>query len=379
MHPDERYSWSRYLNSNYTIKNQFADKYKLILNNDEYIGERVFSKSIGLDNSENIKMIFEPKYYEIQEQNRKQIYEMISIMFLMILLSIPVAFVFSSKFGNLKEKVDRLNDSLELKVEEKTKSLKRLNATLEQRVKEEVDKNTEKEKQLLYQSRLAQMGEMISMIAHQWRQPLASISSTVGTMKLDIMMDNYKKDFFEKSLGKISDYAQHLSATIDDFRGFFKDQKEKDDITLEEVVESSLRILSPSLSNSRIKVVKEYRCEKRFSSYSNELKQVVLNLIKNAEDALLERNIEKPIVYIKTYMQEDSGIYMLEINDNAGGIKEDILNDIFMPYFSTKISKDGTGLGLYMSKTIIEDHCNGKLSVKNNTNGAVFTIELLSI
>jgi len=189
------------------------------------------------------------------------------------------------------------------------------------------------------------------------------------------MMDNYKKDFFEKSLGKISDYAQHLSATIDDFRGFFKDQKEKEDITLEEVVESSLRILSPSLSNSSIKVVKEYRCDKKFSSYSNELKQVVLNIIKNAEDILLERNIEKPEVYIKTYI-EDGTKYILEINDNAGGIGEDIINDVFMPYFSTKKSKDGTGLGLYMSKTIIEDHCNGKLSVRNNTNGATFKIEL---
>ncbi|NOR57241.1 MAG: sensor histidine kinase [Sulfurimonas sp.] len=300
-------------------------------------------------------------------------------MFFMILLSFPVAYIFSSKFGNLKEKVDKLNDSLELIVEEKTKKLHKLNDTLEQRVKQEVDKNREKEKQLLYQNRLAKMGEMISMIAHQWRQPLAAISSTVGAMKLDVMMDNYEKDFFEKSLSKITDYTQHLSATIDDFRGFFKEQKEQEDITLEEVIDSSLGILNEELIGNNIKLVKEYRCEQRLTTYSNELKQVVLNLIKNAEDVLIERNIEKPTIYIKTYLQEENSRYILEVYDNAGGVPENIMNDIFMPYFSTKKSKDGTGLGLYMSKTIIEDHCNGKLSVKNNRDGAVFTIELNSI
>ena len=379
VHPQEKYNWSKYLKTDYTLKNQFTNSYSEILNNDEYVGERIYSKSIGLDNGENIKMIFEPKHYKLQEEIKKKIYEMIFVMFFMILLSFPVAYMFSSKFGNLKEKVDKLNDSLELIVEEKTKKLHKLNETLEQRIEEEVDKNTEKEKQLLYQNRLAKTGEMISMTAHQWRPPLAAISSTVGAMKLDVMMGNYEKEFFEKSLSKITDYTQHLSATIDDFRGFFKEQKEQEDITLEEVVESSLGILSEELIGNNIKLLKEYKCQKRLTTYSNELKQVVLNLIKNAEDVLIERNIENPTIHIKTYLQEDENRYILEIYDNAGGIPENIMNDIFMPYFSTKKSKDGTGLGLYMSKTIIEDHCNGKLSVKNNSDGAAFTIELNSI
>ena len=379
MHPEKKYNWSKYLNTNHMLENQFIDSYKEILKKDEFIGGRIYSKSIGLDNGENIKMIFEPKHYKLQEKIRKKMYEMVFVMFFMILLSIPVAYIFSSKFGNLKEKVDKLNDSLELIVDEKTKKLHKLNETLEQRIEEEVDKNTEKEKQLLYQNRLAKMGEMISMIAHQWRQPLSAISSTVGAMKLDVMMGNYEKDFFEKSLSKITDYTQHLSATIDDFRGFFKEQKEQENITLEELVDSSLEISSEELIGNNIKLVKEYKCQKRLTTYSNELKQVVLNLIKNAEDVLIERNIENPTIYIKTYLQEDENKYILEVYDNAGGVPEDIINDIFMPYFSTKKSKDGTGLGLYMSKTIIEDHCNGKLSVKNNHDGAVFTIELNSI
>ena len=379
MHPQKKYNWSKYLKTDYTLKNHFTQTYKEILNSDEYIGERAYSKSIGLENGENIKMIFEPKHYKLQEEVKKKIYEMVFVMFFMILLSIPVAYIFSSKFGSLKEKVDKLNDSLELIVDEKTKKLHKLNETLEQRIEEEVNKNIEKEKQLLYQNRLAKMGEMISMIAHQWRQPLAAISSTVGAMKLDVMMGNYEKDFFEKSLSKITDYTQHLSSTIDDFRGFFKEQKEQDDITLEEVVDSSLRILSQELIGNNIELLKEYKCQKRLTTYSNELKQVVLNLIKNAEDVLIERNIENPTIYIKTYLQEDENRYILEVHDNAGGVPENIMNDIFMPYFSTKKSKDGTGLGLYMSKTIIEDHCNGKLSVKNDHDGAVFTIELNNI
>ncbi len=377
IHPQKKYNWGKYLNTKYTVKNHFKDSYQKILNNNEYIGERLYSKLIDLDNGENIKMIFEPKFYEVQKQIQEQINKMLFIMFFIILLSFPVAYIWSLKFGNLKEKVDKLNDLLELKVEEKTKKLQELNETLEQRVREEVDKNTQKEKQMLHQSRLAQMGEMISMIAHQWRQPLAAISSTVGVMKLDLMMGNYNEKFFKKSLGKISDYSQHLSSTIDDFRDFFKNTKEQTKIRLEDIIESSLEIIGSALNNDNIKLVKNYKCNEMFNSYPNELKQVVLNLVKNAEDALIEHNIKNPTIYLKTYKINKS--YFLEIGDNAGGVSKDIMDNIFMPYFSTKKNKDGTGLGLYMSKTIIEDHCKGKLSVTNSGKGAVFTIELKSI
>ncbi|MCK5110616.1 MAG: sensor histidine kinase [Arcobacteraceae bacterium] len=372
IHPQKKYNWGKYLNTKYTVKNHFKDSYQKILNSDEYIGERLYSKLIDLDNGENIKMIFEPKFYKVQEQIQKQVNEMLFIMILMILLSFPVAYIFSLKFGNLKEKVDKLNDLLELKVEEKTKKLQELNETLEQRVKEEVDKNTQKEKQMLHQSRLAQMGEMISMIAHQWRQPLSAISSTAGVMKLDIMMGNYNKKFFEKSLDKISDYSQHLSSTIDDFRGFFKDNKEQTKIRLEDIIESSLEIIGSTLNSNNIKLVKNYECNEILNSYPNKLKQVVLNLIKNAEDVLLEHNIENPTIYLSTYKVNKS--CFLEISDNAGGVPDDIMDKIFDPYFSTKKNKDGTGLGLYMSKTIIEEHCGGKLECQNDEDGAVFKI-----
>lgn len=121
-------------------------------------------------------------------------------------------------------------------------------------------------------------------------------------------------------------------------------------------------------------MIQELNCHDTFITYPNELKQVILNLIQNAEDALIEKQIENPYIKISTYKENNQ--LTLEVSDNAGGVLEDIIDDIFNPYFSTKIQKDGTGLGLYMSKTIIEEHCNGELSVSNSTEGAVFRIAL---
>ena len=120
--------------------------------------------------------------------------------------------------------------------------------------------------------------------------------------------------------------------------------------------------------------MKELNCHDTFITYPNELKQVILNLIKNAEDVPLENKIENPYIKISSYKEDDK--YILEVSDNAGGVPEDVIDKIFDPYFSTKTKKDGTGLGLYMSKTIIEDHCGGELSVSNSKDGAVFKIVL---
>ena len=251
-----------------------------------------------------------------------------------------------------------------------------MNKQLEQKVKEEVAKNREKDRQMLHQSRLAQMGEMISMIAHQWRQPLAAISSTASTLSLDIMMDNYKKEFFEEQINNISNYSQHLSSTIDDFRDFFKNNKEKSKTTLEKVVQSTLSIIKTSLENKNISLKTNFDCNQTINSYPNELKQVVLNLIKNAEDILIEKEIKDPLILIQTFKKD--GYCYLRVEDNAGGIPKDIIEKVFDPYFTTKEKRDGTGLGLYMSKTITEDHCKGELNVYNGSLGAVFEIKIIA-
>jgi len=252
----------------------------------------------------------------------------------------------------------------------KDKELIELNKSLVQRVEEEVSRNRKKDQHMIQQSRLAQMGEMISMIAHQWRQPLSAISSTSLGLELKAKLNKADTDIIIKATQNISSYSQHLSSTIDDFREFFKSNKEKKDITYLELIRSVLSIIEISLENKHITLVTNLKCNRTFYTYPNEIKQVILNLIKNSEDVLLEREVENPTITIETKNS------ILRVYDNGGGISDDIIDDIFNPYFSTKLEKNGTGLGLYMSKTIIQDHCGGELSVKNGEDGAIFTIDL---
>jgi PAS domain S-box-containing protein len=247
---------------------------------------------------------------------------------------------------------------------------KRFQITLKEQVAQEVAKNREKDKALMQQNRLAQMGEMISMIAHQWRQPLSAISAASGSIVLKAKRERLSNDLAIELSGKISQYSQHLSETIEDFRNFFKEKKVKEKASLEQLVQESLSIVIHSLESKKIKLITEFSNKVEIETYTNEVKQVLLNIIKNAEDVLIEKSISNPIIYVSVNGTNVS------VSDNAGGIDISILEKIFEPYFSTKKEKDGTGLGLYMSKTIIEQHCKGKLSVKNRENGAEFTIEL---
>jgi len=257
---------------------------------------------------------------------------------------------------------------------EQAEELENLNKTLDKRVQEELAKNRQKEQQLIHQSRLAQMGEMISMIAHQWRQPLTAISATTSNLLIRIMMDDIDKDEFEKDISLISKYSQHLSKTIDDFRGFFKENKIAEATTLNEIVISTLDIVKISVENANIELKTELKCDKKFKTYPSEIKQVLLNLIKNAQDAHVEKKIEGAFIEIETKCEDDK--YILIVRDNAGGIPKKIIDKVFEPYFSTKLKKDGTGLGLYMSKTIIQQHCGGEIEVYNDEVGAVFKITL---
>ena len=257
--------------------------------------------------------------------------------------------------------------------EPQIKKIEKLNETLEMRIEEEVAKNREQDRQLIQQSRLAQMGEMISMIAHQWRQPLSAISATSSSLELKATLGKIDKETIIALSQKISNYAQHLSSTIDDFRSFFKENKTQNMTDIKTVTQAALAIVDVSLESKGIVVKKNFQCQEQFFTYENEVKQVILNIIKNAEDILVEKEIQNP--YISLEDSCDKEHITLFIKDNGGGIPEEIIDKVFDPYFSTKTKKDGTGLGLYMSKTIIEDHCHGKLLVYNEGDGAVFKIE----
>ena len=177
-----------------------------------------------------------------------------------------------------------------------------------------------------------------------------------------------------KMLQNIEVHTQHMSDTIDDFRNFFKPNKKKVQTNYAVLVRNSLALIDASIKNTNIEIIVDKEEITEMKTHQNEVMQVILNIIKNAQDALLERKISNP--YIKISMYQNNNQNILEIRDNAGGIDNKIIDKIFDPYFSTKKNNLGTGIGLYMSKVIIVNHCKGELHVKNDSHGAVFTIIL---
>lgn len=277
-------------------------------------------------------------------------------------------------FDTEKRFTDHILDVSSDELNAVNKNLKVLNDNLEHEVQKEVKENRVKDLLLLQQSRHAQMGEMITMIAHQWRQPLSSISAIVGFIQVKKSLGEFDEEDFDEELEKISSCTQHLSKTIKDFREFFKEDKKESDITLGEVINSALEIVAPLLRTENIAVNIQCHSNNKISTYPNELKQVILNLIKNSQDAFMDLGTKDALILIKTY--ENEQYCFLEIHDNAGGIPEDILSKIFEPYFTTKGELNGTGLGLYMSKMIINDHCKGHIHASNIDGGACITLQL---
>lgn len=233
----------------------------------------------------------------------------------------------------------------------------------------------EKESLLVEQSRMAAMGEMISMIAHQWRQPLSSIGSVISNLRFRINLDKYEKNSFENKLKDIDRYLNYMSGTIDDFRNFFRSDKEKELISLSSIVDMALEMLEKPFEIKNIKIKNNTKELKKINILKNEVLQVILNIFNNSRDAFLENpHVENPLIEID--YEEHDNFQILKICDNAGGISQDIIEKIFDPYFSTKNKKNGTGLGLYMSKTIIEKHCDGQIKVFNSEVGACIEIKV---
>ncbi len=249
------------------------------------------------------------------------------------------------------------------------------NCLLEERIAEEVLKNHSKDELMTKQMRLAQMGEMISMIAHQWRQPLSTISAIISSVQLDLSLRGEEEKPHFTDLEKVSEHIQFLSNTIDDFRHFFNPNKSKDQARLSALLDNALGIMNQSFLQKKIDVICDFdRLQRPLTLYASELVHVFLNLMKNALDALVETKKENAYVFIRGSQYENKSIIVFE--DNAGGIPSDILDKIFEPYFTTKDERNGTGLGLYMSKMIVEEHCNGNLLVENTDVGARFSIVL---
>ncbi len=238
----------------------------------------------------------------------------------------------------------------------------------------------QKERLLIQQSRMAQMGEMLSMIAHQWRQPLGAISSAIFGIQTKLATGKYDNQESNEELYKylntkhkrINEYVQFLSTTIDDFRNFFKPDKKKELVMFESPIGRALQIVEGTLSAKGIDIGYAFNVNERVSMFQNEIMQVILNILKNSEDNFLEKGTKEPRIRIETYKQ--SAHYEIIISDNGGGISDHIIGKVFDPYFSTKDEKNGSGLGLYMSKVMIEEHSGGLLRVENTEDGAAFSI-----
>jgi len=247
-------------------------------------------------------------------------------------------------------------------------------------IQKQINENAQKDNVLAHQSKMAAMGEMIGNIAHQWRQPLSTVSTIVTGIKLQREMGVKDSDFEKKGLDTVNKHIQYLSDTIDDFRDFFKPQKDPKEFMIDDLISKLISLLDDQFRNKDIEIVIDSENIK-LTSLENEVIQVLINVLNNARDELVKIDSEK-YIFINCKKIEENII--IEIKDNALGIDEKIIDRIFEPYFTTKDSSVGTGIGLYMSEEIIVKHLNGTIKASNceyNYNGrdykgAIFTINL---
>jgi len=233
----------------------------------------------------------------------------------------------------------------------------------------------EKEQMLIQQSRQAAMGEMIGNIAHQWRQPLNTLG--LYTQKLGMLYGtpSFNKELLDVTISKSMKIIRHMSKTIDDFRDYFKPEKEKADFHLIDAIKSTLSLLEGNFNNPKITIDLVEHESPVINGYQNEFAQVILNILNNARDAIIEREIHDARVTIEICNENNCAV--VSVADNAGGIPDEVIDKVFDPYFTTKGPQVGTGIGLFMSKNIIEKNMGGRLTVRNTETGAEFRIEVV--
>jgi len=251
---------------------------------------------------------------------------------------------------------------------------KRLNAELQEKMQNAIEETREKDKILFHQNKLASMGEMMQNIAHQWRQPLSQVNSAV--LVIDDMLESrgIKDDMLEEKLLEIENLTNYMSKTISDFKEFYSKSKHKEKFILEDLIYEAIKIMQGRLKENGISLEFDEWKGKRYETFKSELMQVLVIILSNAIEAHHENKTKN--AQIKIYLVEEMQYYLIEICDNAGGIDESILEKVFEPYFTTKHMSQGTGLGLYIAKLIIEESIMGELSVENIEDGACFKIKL---
>jgi len=264
--------------------------------------------------------------------------------------------------------------SAEAELAKQRRELEDLNSSLQVRIDEAVDDIRQKDQLLILQDRRAVMGEMINNIAHQWRQPLNVLGLYLQELPFAYDSVKFNREYLETVVGKSMQLIAHMSQTINDFRNFFRSDKEKVTFSVTEVIGQTLSLTEENFKEQQISIAVHPEGDQMTSGYPNEYAQVILNILMNARDALVERNTDNSLISIHTFTKE--GTSVVTITDNASGIADEIIDKIFDPYFTTKGPDKGTGIGLFMSKAIIEKNMGGRLTVRNTGSGAEFRIEV---
>lgn len=247
--------------------------------------------------------------------------------------------------------------------------LHELNSTSNCQCKQEIT-----EEMLITQSKMEIMGDMVGMIAHQWRQPITVIGMIANNIILTLTYDEINHQELLYDLNVIDQQVHHLSSIISDFHNFFRPTKVPQTVTLHEISSDLLTMLEDSYKNIGIHLSVESDADTSFITYKNELMEVFLNILTNAKEAFDERRIANPFVRFKSFLNRE--MICFTIQDNAGGIDKDIIDKIFDPCFSTKKGKNGAGLGLYMSAVVVEKHLNGSIRASCDENGSTFSISI---
>ena len=315
----------------------------------------------------------------------------VALMFIFILIlftttnvSIPLSDISDALRGKnpkpIKKYLTKKNEygeisSLIVDFFKKETELEELNTTLKERVEAEVEKNRQKEQLIYQQSKQAAMGQMLNNIAHQWRQPLNAVSITVGKLEYASKKDILQKEDLDSSLQSIKSLVKQMSDTIDDFRNFFKPDKAKGYFSLLQCLKNSTSVVFEAYESQNIKI--SIICDPQIEcfGYERELMQVLLVCFGNSKDAIEENGVKEGKITV-VGKQTPHGDVSITITDNGGGVKNEIIHDIFNPFFTTKEEGKGSGIGLYMSKQIIEQGMQGSIFAVNSTDGLSVTIEI---
>jgi hypothetical protein len=257
---------------------------------------------------------------------------------------------------------------------EKRRELEELNSSLEVRIAKASDELRQKDQILVLQDRMAIMGEMINNIAHQWRQPLNALGLVIQHLPLIYESGELSEKILEDNIGKSMKLIMHMSQTIDDFRNFFRSDKAMVPFHINHVIRQTVSLIEDSFKAQQVSIAYHPEGDPLAKGYPNEYSQVLLNILMNARDELVRHKVDDAMISIRAFTERDTTV--VTISDNAGGIAVKIMDKIFHPYFTTKGPDKGTGIGLFMSKTIIEKNMGGRLTARNNRNGAEFRIEV---